>query len=92
MAPKNSTIQITSSVDIDNETLHEKIVDHTTGKVKTVDKQDPHSTSRTTTVASNPVKYETKGTEPPKLTSGHALQSTSTQRDPAAEGLDTSAL
>lgn len=67
-------IKISSSFNVDAESLHQKITDHDTGKVKVIDKQEPHHFSQSTTITSNPVKYETKGTEPPKVTEGDSVE------------------
>jgi len=81
-------IQISSSFDVDSESLHEKATDHNTGETKVTDKEEPHHTSRSTTITSNPVRYETKGIDDTKVTEGEAIA----VRDLADEGYDTSAL
>lgn len=86
MAP-NKKIQITSKLDISSENLYEKITDNTTGETKVVNKQEPHNTSETKTVTTNPVKYEAKGTEEPHVTEGKAVDI-----NPATVGYDTSQL
>jgi len=83
----NKKIQISSSFDIDSESLHEKIVDHNTGKSKIVDKQEPHHSSKKVTITSNPVKYETKGAGETTVAQGEA-----TEVNPATIGYDTSQL
>jgi hypothetical protein len=83
----NSKIQYTSKIDIQNEYLHEKVTDPSTGQVKVTEKVAPHQSSATTTLASNPVKFEVKGVEEPKVTEGEAVE-----LDPAAVSCDTSQL
>lgn len=83
----NSKIQYTSKLDIQNEYLHERLKDPSTGEVKVTEKVAPHQSTATTTVASNPVKYEVKGVEEPKVIEGEAVE-----LDPAAVGCDTSQL
>ena len=85
----NSKIQVTSKLDIQNEYLHEKIKDPSTGQVKVTEKVAPHQSTATTTLASNPVKYEVKGVEEPKVTEGEAE---TVELDPATVGCDTSQL
>jgi hypothetical protein len=83
----NKKIQISSTLDIQSESLHKVVTDHNTGKAKVVDIQEPHRFSTTTTITSNPVKYEAKGTEKPKVTEGREVQV-----NPATVGYDTSQL
>lgn len=83
----NKKIQITSKVDISSENLYEKVTDNTTGETKVTNKQEPHETSKTKTVTTNPVKYEAKGTEEPHVTEGKAVDI-----NPATIGYDTSQL
>jgi hypothetical protein len=83
----NSKIQYTSKLEIENEYLHEKVKDPSTGQVKVTEKVAPHQSTATTTLASNPVKYEVKGVEEPKAAEGEAVE-----LDPAAVGCDTSQL
>ena len=83
----NKKIGISSSFDIQSESLHEVIQDHHTGKAKVVDVQEPHKKTATTTITTNPVKYEAKGTEEPKVTAGQAVEV-----NPATVGYDTSQL
>ena len=83
----NSKIEFTSKLEIENEYLHEKVKDPSTGQVKVTEKVAPHQSTATTTLASNPVKYEVKGVEEPKATEGEAVE-----LDPAAVGCDTSQL
>jgi len=85
--PDHSKIQFTSKLDIQNEYLHEKVTDHSTGQVKVTDKVAPHQSTLKTTVASNPVKYEAKGVEEPQVTEGEAVE-----LNPATVGCDTSQL
>lgn len=80
-------IQISSFLDVESESLHEKIVDHNTGKTKEVDTQEPHQRSEATTVTSNPVKYETADTGPPSVTASEP-----TREQSATAGYDTSQL
>ncbi|KAK4552354.1 hypothetical protein LTR86_010525 [Recurvomyces mirabilis] len=83
-------IKISSFLDIQAESLHEKITDTSTGKTQEVTKQEPHQTTRSVTVKSNPVKYETKGApDEPKVTEG---QEETTQQTAATTGYDTSQL
>lgn len=84
---ENKKIQISSSFDIQAESLHEVIQDHSTGETKVIDKEEPHKQTITTTITTNPVKYEAKGIEEPKVTEGKAVQV-----DPATIGYDTSQL
>lgn len=70
----NKKIQITSALDIQAESLHEVIKDHNTGEAKVIDKQEPHEKSISTTITTNPVKYEAKGIEEPKVTEGEAVE------------------
>ena len=83
----NKKIQITSTFDIQSESLHEVIKDHETGKAKVIDRQEPHKKTVTSTITSNPVKYEAKGTEEPKVTEGEKIKV-----NPATVGYDTSQL
>lgn len=83
----NNKIQITSSLDIQAESLHEIIKDHNTGKAKVVDKEEPHEQSIKKTITTNPVKYEAKGVEEPKVKEGEAVEV-----NPATVGYDTSQL
>ena len=83
----NKKIQISSSLDIESESLHEVIQDHSTGKAKVVDVQEPHKSTKTTTITSNPIKYEAKGAEEPQVTEGKAVE-----LNPATIGYDTSQL
>jgi hypothetical protein len=85
----NSKIQFTSKLDIQNEYLHERLKDPSTGEVKVTEKVAPHQSTSKTTVASNPVKYEVKGVEEPKVTEGEAE---TVELDSAAVGCDTSHL
>ena len=52
--PTNSKIQFTSKLDIQNEYLHERLKDTSTGQVKVTEKVAPHQSTSKTTVASNP--------------------------------------
>jgi hypothetical protein len=93
MAPEKKKIQIRSSFNINSENLYQKTVDHNSGEVKEVNKQEPHQFSKTTTITSNPAKYEAEGTEPTKTTTeGQTAEDSSSQNDPAAQGYDTSQL
>jgi hypothetical protein len=83
----NKKIQISSTLDIQSESLHEVIKDHETGKTKVIDIQEPHKKTITSTITSNPVKYEAKGSEEPKVKEGEAVQ-----LNPATVGYDTSQL
>lgn len=83
----NKKIGISSSFEIDSESLHEVIKDHNTGEAKVIDVQEPHKKTINTTITSNPVKYEAKGTEEPKVTEGQAVEV-----NPATVGYDTSQL
>ena len=87
MPSDNSKIEFSSNLDIQNEVLHEKITDRTTGEVKVTDVYDPHSTTSKTTIASNNAKYEAKGVEEPHVTEGEAVE-----LNPATIGCDTSQL
>lgn len=83
----NRNIQISSSFNIQSESLHEVVKDHNTGKTKVTDIQEPHKQTEKTTITSNPVKYETKGAEEPQVTEGKAVDI-----NPATVGYDTSQL
>lgn len=83
----DKSIHIASSLDIQAESLHEKIIDHSAGKSKIVDKETPHESSSNYTVTTNPVKYEKRGTDEAKVTEGKAVD-----LDPATVGYDTSQL
>jgi hypothetical protein len=83
----SSKIQFSSNLDVQNEYLHEKVTDRSTGEVKVTDVHDPHSSTSKTTVASNNIKYEAKGVEEPKVTEGEAVDV-----NPATVGCDTSQL
>lgn len=83
----NKKIQITSALDIQAESLHEVIKDHDTGEAKVIHKEEPHQTTINTTITTNPVKYEAKGTEEPKVTEGEAVEV-----NPVLVGYDTSQL
>ena len=86
MAAKKD-IHISSSLDVQSESLHEKITDHSTGRAKVVDKETPHESTSSYTVTTNPVKYEKKGIDEAKVTEGKAVD-----LDPATAGYDTSQL
>lgn len=83
----NKKIQISSSFDIQAESLHEVIQDHNTGKAKVTDVQEPHKTTKNVTITTNPVKYEKKGIEELQVTEGQAVDV-----NPATIGYDTSQL
>ena len=83
----NIKIQISSTFDIQSESLRQVTKDHNTGEAKVVDIQEPHRKTTTATITSNPVKYEAKGTEGPKVTEGQELKF-----NPATVGYDTSQL
>lgn len=84
---EDKKIQISSSFDIQAESLHEVIKDHDTGEVKVIDKEEPHEQKVATTITTNPVKYEAKGIEEPKVVEGEAVEI-----NPALVGYDTSQL
>jgi len=81
-------IQISSNLQRDGESFHEKIQDHNTGETKIIDQDEPHSTTVSTTVTSNPTTVETNGPES-KTKQG---ESRTVDENPALEGLDTSQL
>ena len=83
----NKKIQISSSFDVQAESLHEVISDHNKGKSKVVDVEQPHKRTENVTVTSNPVKYEKKGIEEPQVTEGQEVKV-----NPATVGYDTSQL
>ena len=83
----NKKIQISSSLEVESESLHEVIQDHNTGKAKVIDVQEPHKKTATTTITTNPVKYKAKGIEEPQVTEGQAVEV-----NPATVGYDTSQL
>lgn len=87
MPSDNSKIQFTSKLDIQNEYLHEKVTDRSTGEVKVTDVCEPHSKTCKTTIASNDAKYEAKGTQAPHVTEGEVVEV-----NPATVGCDTSQL
>ena len=74
-------IHISSSLDIQSESLHEKIKDPSTAEVRTIDKEQPHQSTTTHTLATNNVKYTANGTESPKVTEGKAINNPSTDLD-----------
>jgi hypothetical protein len=80
-------IQISSKLDIDSEVLHEKTVDNDTGETKETYRQEPHSSTTTTTVTTNPVQYEAKGIDELHVTQGKAFDV-----NPALSEYDTSQL
>jgi len=84
----NKRIQISSSFQGNGEIFHEKIQDHNTGGTKIIDQEEPHSTSSSTTITSNPTTIETNGPEP-KTRQG---ESHTVVENPTLEGLDTSQL
>ncbi|RMY62031.1 hypothetical protein D0865_00658 [Hortaea werneckii] len=61
--PSERKVQISSSFDIDSKSFHEKVVDHKNGGTKRIDEEQPHQHQQSTTVTSNPVKYENNGTD-----------------------------
>jgi hypothetical protein len=83
----SSKIQFSSNLDVQNEYLHEKVTDRSTGEVKVIDVHEPHLKTSKTTVASNNVKYEAKGVDETKVTEGEAVDV-----NPATVGCDTSQL
>lgn len=83
----DSKIGFTSKLEVENEYLHEKVTDRSTGEVKVTDVHDPHSTTVKATVTSNNAKYEAKGIEDPHVTEGEAVE-----LNPATVGCDTSQL
>ena len=83
----DSKIQFTSKLDIQNEYLHEKVTDRSTGEVKVTDVCEPHSKTCKTTIASNDAKYDAKGTQAPHVTEGEVVEV-----NPATVGCDTSQL
>ena len=80
-------IGISSTLEIESGSLHEVIKDHNTGKARVVDVQEPHKKTASTTITTNPVQYEAKGTEEPHVTEGQAVEV-----NPATVGYDTSQL
>jgi predicted double-glycine peptidase len=87
MSP-SSKIEITSNLEVQNEYLHETLTDPSTGEVKFTDVQDEQvPRNKSTTIASNPVKYEAKGVDEPRVTEGEAVD-----LNPATVGCDTSQL
>lgn len=87
MPSDSSKIQFTSNLVIQNEYLHEKVTDNSTGEVKVTDVRESHSATCKTTIASNNAEYEAKGTEAPHVTEGEAVEV-----NPATVGCDTSQL
>ncbi len=83
----NQKIQISSSLDIQSESLREKIKDNTTGETKEIDIEEPHKKTVNTTITTNPVKYSTNGPGEPQVTEGKAISI-----NPATTGYDTSQL
>ena len=78
-------LKITSNFDIESESLHQVTKDRETGETKVTDIQEPHRQTISSTITSNPVKYEAKGTEEPKVTEGEEVKV-----NPATIGYDTS--
>lgn len=87
MEGKNKRIQISSSFHTQSEFLHEVIHDRNTDKAKIVDIQEPHKKTESVTITSNPITYEKKGIEEPKVTKGEEVKI-----NPAIVGYDTSQL
>lgn len=83
----DSKVQFTSKLDIQNEYLHEKVTDNSTGEVKVTDVREPHASTCKTTITSNNAKFEAKGVEEPQVTEGEAVEI-----NPATAGCDTSQL
>lgn len=86
-SPSEKKIQFSSTFDIDSKSFHEKITDHKTGETRRVDEEEPHQHHQSTTVTSNPVKYESKGTGEPHVTEGQVFEDIE-----ATKGYDTSQL
>lgn len=83
-------IQISSNFTLESESLHEVLKDHETGTAKVIDKSEPHKQTVSSTITSNPVKYEAKGAEEPKVKEGKEIK---VDPDTAASiGYDTSQL
>lgn len=87
MGSDKKRLQISSSFDFESKHIHEKITNNTTGETRTVDSDEPHQSQRSVTITSDPVKYEVKGGEEPKVVEGEAVQV-----NPATIGFDTSQL
>jgi hypothetical protein len=80
-------IQISSSFNIESESLHQTVRNNHTGETKVADIQEPYKRTEKTTITTNPVKYETNGTEEPRVTEGEVVEI-----NPATVGYDTSQL
>jgi len=81
-------IQISSTVERDAESFRETIQDHNTGKTKIIDQSNPHSTTSSTTITSNPITVEAQGPET-KTKQGDSI---TLNNNPSLQGLDTSQL
>jgi len=81
-------IQISLTLQRDSKSFHEIIQDHNTGDTKIIDQSNPHSTTSSTTITSNPVTVETKGPET-KTKQGDSI---TLNNDPSLQGLHTSQL
>lgn len=90
MVDKKKRVQISTNFTTDAESLHEEIHFKDTGGSKIIDRSDPHSTSFSTTITSNPVTIETDGVEN-KTKSGSA-NTTTIDQNPRTVGYDTSQL
>jgi len=81
-------IQISSTLQRDSESFHETIQDQNTGETKIIDQSNPHSTTSSTSITSNPFTVETKGLET-KTKQGDSI---TLNNDPSLQGLHTSQL
>ena len=90
MAP-NKKIQITSKLDISSQHICQRVTDTSTGETKVIDKQEPHTFSKKTTITTNPVKHEVKGIEEPRVTDGRTLTINETNT-PSTANYDTTQL
>lgn len=87
MSSNKKKATFSSSFGIDSESSYEKTTNHNTGKVKEVSKQEPHHSSRSTTVTTDGSKWETKDTSTPENRHRYTVK-----ENPATIGYDTSQL
>lgn len=88
MSDNKKKIQISSSFHRDAETFHEKIEDHNAGTTKVIDQSEPHSTTSSKTLTTNPVTVEASGPD----TKAKEGDSTTVEATSNLKGADTSQL
>lgn len=81
-------IHVSSNITFDSQHYHKTVHNHNTGETKTIDNPEPHTTSSSTTVTSNPVTVETDGID---TTTKQGSRET-TDHNPQHQGFDTSQL